>query len=283
MRDAAGNILDLRFVLLNARAERMLGKPRAQIVGHGLCELFPELQSDGMLARYVLAFQTGEPVMEERSAIAHTGQTRWYHLQGVKLGDGLGVTVRDITRARQAADQAHHQAIHDPLTGLANRRGFAIALAAAIADAGKSGHVVAVALLDLDEFKPINDSLGHAAGDQVLQHVATRLREAVRPTDSVARLGGDEFALVLAALSNPGTAEVVARKVIAQIAGPMRVEGHHLVVTASMGISVYPLDGTDATLLLAAADAAMYRAKRAGRNGYAIHTTEPAPHDPGAR
>ncbi|MES2859062.1 MAG: diguanylate cyclase, partial [Pseudomonadota bacterium] len=283
MRDAAGDIEDLRYVLLNARAERMLGRPRAQIIGHGMCELFPERRSDGTLARYVLAFQTGEPVKEERSAIADTGQTRWYHLQGVKFGNSLGVTVRDITRAREAVEQARHLAIHDPLTGLANRRGFALALEAAIAEAGTRGHVVAVALLDLDEFKPINDSLGHAAGDQVLQHVASRLREAVRPTDSVARLGGDEFALVLTALANPGAAEIVARKVIAQVARPMHVEGHGLKVTASMGISVYPLDGSDAMLLLAAADAAMYRAKRAGRNQYAMHTNEPAPHDPGAR
>lgn len=104
----------------------------------------------------------------------------------------------------------------------------------------------------------------------------------MRPTDSVARLGGDEFALVLAALAYPGAAEVVARKVIAQMARPMRVEGLDLVVTASIGISVYPKDGSDAAVLLAAADAAMYRAKRAGRNGYAIHITEPAIHDPGA-
>ncbi len=282
MRDAAGDIQDLRYVLLNARAERTLGRPRAEVIGHGMCELFPELRSDGMLARYVRAIQTGEPVVEERSAVANTGQTRWYHLQAVKLGDGLGVTVRDITRARQASEQARHQAIHDPLTGLANRAGFALSLAAAIADASKDGHVVAVALLDLDEFKPINDNLGHAAGDQVLQHVAARLRDSVRPSDSIARLGGDEFVLVLPNLDYPAGAEVVARKVIAQIAKPMRVEGRDLVVTASIGISVYPHDGSDATLLLKAADAAMYRAKRAGRNRYAIHVPESGTPDPSA-
>ena len=282
MRDAAGDIQDMRYVLLNARAERTLGRSRAEVIGHGMCELFPERRSDGMLARYILAIQTGEPVVEERSAVASTGQTRWYHLQAVKLGDGLGVTVRDITRARQASEQAHHQALHDPLTGLANRAGFALSLAAAIADAKKGGDVVAVALLDLDEFKPINDSLGHAAGDQVLQHVAARLRDSVRQGDSIARLGGDEFALVLPKLDYPAGAEVVARKVIAQIAKPMRVEGRDLAVTASIGISVYTKDGSDAASLLRAADAAMYRAKRAGRNGYAIYRTDPGHLDPGA-
>ena len=133
MRDAAGEIQDVRYVLLNARAERTLGRPRADVIGRGMCELFPERRTDGMLDKYVHAIKTGEPVIEERSAIASTGQLRWYHLQAVKLGDGLGVTVRDITRAKQASDRARHQAVHDPLTGLENRAGFELALGAAIA------------------------------------------------------------------------------------------------------------------------------------------------------
>lgn len=270
-RGQDGEIIDLRYVLLNARAERTLGRSRDEVIGRGLCELFPERRADGMLARYAHAIDTGQPLVEELSAVSRTGQTRWYQLQAVKLGEGVGVTVRDITLARQASEQARHQASHDPLTGLANRAGFAQSAAAAIAEAEKGGYSIALALLDLDEFKPINDSLGHAAGDQVLQQVAARLRDGVRPSDTIARLGGDEFVLVLPKLDYPEGAEVVARKVIAQVASPMRVEGRDLVVTVSVGVSMYPQDGLDAAALLKAADAAMYRAKRAGRNRYAIH------------
>lgn len=271
MRDAAGEIHDLRYVLLNARAERILGRLRAETIGRGICELFPEYRSNGMLATYLRVVETSESLVEERSAVANSGQTRWYHLQAVKLGDGLGVTVRDITTVRHAADRIRHQAMHDPLTGLTNRAGFELALTAAIAEAQQHGHVVAVALLDLDAFKPINDSFGHAAGDKALQEVATRLRDCMRPSDIVARLGGDEFVVVLPDMHYPEGAEVVARKLIAQIARPMRVDGHDLAVTISVGISACPRDGIDAAHLLKCADTAMYQAKRAGRNGYALY------------
>ena len=270
MRDATGAVLDLRYVHVNARAERVLRRSRAEIIGHGMCELFPERRSDGMLAIYVHAVETGEHIVEERSAVAHNGQTRWYGLQAVKLGDGLGVTVRDITKARHAANRIRHQALHDPLTGLANRAGFELALAGAIAEAHQHGQVAAVALLDLDDFKQINDTLGHAAGDQVLQLVATRLRNCMRPSDTVARLGGDEFVLVLPNISYPAGAEIVARKLIAQVAEPMQVDGRAITVTVSVGISAFPYDGPDASILLKCADSAMYRTKRAGRNGYAL-------------
>ena len=271
MRDSTAAVHDLRYVLLNARAERTLGRPRAEVIGHGMCELFPERRTDGMLATYLRAIETGESIVEERSAVAHNGQTHWYSLQAVKLGDGLGVTVRDITRGKHAAEQIRHQALHDPLTGLANRAGFELALAAAIAEAQQHNHVAAVVLLDLDDFKPINDSLGHAAGDKVLQEMATRLRDCMRPSDSVARLGGDEFVLVLPNISYPDGAEVVARKLIAQIARPMQVDGQAVAVTASIGISACPNDGLDAAHLLKCADTAMYRSKRAERNTYAIY------------
>ncbi len=271
MRNQGGED-DLRYVLLNARAERTLGMSRAQVIGRAMCELFPERRTDGMLAKYLHAMETAEPLVEERSAVAANGHTRWYHLQAVKLGDGLGVTVRDITTARRIADETRHQALHDPLTNLANRAGFDVALSRAIVESRKRGQVTALALLDLDDFKRINDTLGHAAGDQVLQIVAKRLQDCVRPSDSIARLGGDEFVLVLPNLRYPEGAEVVARKLVARVAQPMRVDGHDLAVTISVGISAFPNDGDDAATLLKLADHAMYRAKRAGRNGHAIHS-----------
>ena len=270
MRDAAGHAYDLRYVLLNEGAERTLRLPRAQVIGRGMCELFPERRTDGMLATYLRAVETGQAISEERSAPSHTGQTRWYHLQAVKLGDGLGVTVRDITSARHAANLIHHQATHDPLTGLANRTALEMAIATAIADSRSRGQVTAVALLDLDDFKQINDSLGHAAGDQLLKEVAQRLRDCMRPTDTVARLGGDEFVLVLPNINYPDGAAIVAQKLLYSIARPIRIEERTIQVTVSVGISAYPQDGVDTASLLKRADTAMYRAKHAGHNGFAL-------------
>jgi diguanylate cyclase (GGDEF)-like protein len=269
MRDASGAICDMRYVLMNGRGEEVLALPRAEVLGRGMCELFPILRTDGMLADCVRVVETGEPVVIERSAVIL--MTRWYHMQLVKLEDGVGLTVRDITVARQATEEIRHQALHDPLTGLCNRMGFELALAKAIADVPKHGQVTALALLDLDDFKRINDGLGHAAGDHVLQQVAMRLSEGLRPSDSVCRLGGDEFVLVLPNIDYPTGAQTVACKLIAQIAKPIVFDGHSLVVTVSIGIAAFPRDGHDTTTLIKSADHAMYRAKRAGRNGYALH------------
>jgi diguanylate cyclase (GGDEF)-like protein len=144
-----------------------------------------------------------------------------------------------------------------------------------MADAGRTG-AVAVALLDLDGFKQVNDSLGHAAGDHLLQEVATRLRDTCRPSDTVARLGGDEFALVLSNIDFPDGAAVVCRKLVARLAEPMQLEGQQVAVTVSIGISAFPQDGASAAVLLKCADAAMYRSKRAGRNGYTLFGPETA-------
>ncbi|MDB6163594.1 MAG: hypothetical protein JWL98_1026, partial [Xanthomonadaceae bacterium] len=282
VRDAHGHVLDLRYKLLNKRAERTLGRPRADVIGKGMCELFPERRTDGMLDKYVNAVENGTSIIEERSAVANNGMTRWYHLQAVKLGDGLGVTVRDITTARHAADRIRHQAMHDPLTGVANRAGFELALAGAIAEAQHEGHSSALALIDVDGFKEINDTLGHAAGDHLLQEIAARLRDCVRPSDTVARLGGDEFVIVLPHISYPGGAAIVAEKLIDRIALPAYVDGHMVAVTISVGISAYPADGIESVALLKRADAAMYRAKRAGRNGYAVAGDADADMDVGA-
>jgi diguanylate cyclase (GGDEF)-like protein len=269
MRDPAGTIHDLRYVLINARGEHTIGRPRTEVIGHGMCQLIPELRSNGMLANCVRVVETGEPMAEERSAIVREGI--WYHMRIVKLGDGVGITMRDITAERHASEQIKYQALHDPLTGIVNRAGFELALGKALVEAQQSGHVVAVALLDLDGFKEINDDLGHAAGDHVLQQVALRLRDCIRPDDTAARLGGDEFVLVLANVQYPHGAEVVARKLVAQVARSMRVDGHSIAVTVSIGISAYPQHGADALALLKCADTAMYRAKHAGRNGYALY------------
>lgn len=269
MRTAAGDVHDFRYVLLNERGEHINGKPRAEIIGRGMCELEPELRSNGMLAKCIQVLETGEPLVEVRSA--NILQGHWFQMQLVKLGDGLAMTMRDITAERNTTEQILHLAMHDPLTGLANRAGFETAFTGAIAEAKQRGHAVALALLDLDGFKNINDTLGHAAGDLVLQEVALRLRACTRPTDTLARLGGDEFVLVLPHIHYPEGAEVVARKLVLEIARPMQIADREVVVSVSIGISVCPQHSLKVEDLLEHADTAMYQAKRAGRNGYRLY------------
>ena len=268
VRDEARQIVDLRYSLINARAEYTLDLPRDQVIGRGLCELSPAHCENGFFANLLRVVETGEPLVEERESVVR--KSRWYHMQAVRLGDGVGLTVRDVTAARQDADRIRHQAMHDPLTGLANRQGFEVALTEAIIEATARGQVSALALLDLDEFKLVNDTLGHAAGDLLLQEVAHRLKDSLRPSDFVARLGGDEFVLILPSVGYRVGVEKLARKLVAAVARPMMLDGHEAKVSASMGITLFPNDGDDATALLRQADAAMYEAKNAGRNGYVV-------------
>jgi len=162
----------------------------------------------------------------------------------------------------------------DPLTGLPNRALLADRFAQMIVQARRHGSQLGVLFVDLDEFKLVNDTLGHAAGDELLKEAAARLKSAVREGDTVARISGDEFALVLADLARQEDAALVAQKLIDRLAAPFELRGKEMFVTASVGIAVFPGDGEDAEALLGAADAAMYRAKQAGRNAFQFFTAE---------
>jgi diguanylate cyclase (GGDEF)-like protein len=177
-------------------------------------------------------------------------------------------TRRHNEQLEHANARLQHVATHDALTGLPNRLLLADRLNQAIAQAERHQHRFAVLVVDLDRFKAINDSLGHMAGDAFLKDIARRLALALRKADTLARLGGDEFVLILNEISGPQDAESVASKVLADLARPVTVSGLELQVSASVGISIGPDDGTDAETLLQHADAAMYHAKKNGRNGY---------------
>jgi len=174
--------------------------------------------------------------------------------------------------ARKAqTDRLDHLAQYDDLTGLANRALLRDRLARALAAARRHGSLVAVMVLDLDGFKRVNDTLGHAAGDRLLVEVAERLRVRVRETDTVARLGGDEFALVIEDLSRPEHATFVARKLLDALEPPIRLDGREARVGASLGVALYPRDGEDPAVLLRLADAAMYAVKAEGGRGCRFH------------
>lgn len=181
---------------------------------------------------------------------------------------------RELTDAvaalREAQTTIRRLAYHDTLTGLPSRELFRERLGRALAHARRREGSLAVMFLDLDGFKSVNDTWGHAAGDRLLVGVAERLSGALRATDTVARMGGDEFAILCPGMGGEGEAEIVARKLLETFQSPIPVDGLGLSITASIGIALYPMDGATPESLLLDADAAMYRAKRNGKNTYAF-------------
>jgi diguanylate cyclase len=171
-------------------------------------------------------------------------------------------------RLEQANAKLQHQATHDALTSLPNRLLFMDRLGREIAHAERDGRFFAVLVVDLDRFKVINDTLGHAAGDQLLMEIARRLSSAIRGSDTVARTGGDEFLLLLTGLREPADAAVIASNIVSELDKSVSIGGAEVHTSASIGISAYPADGADSEALVAHADEAMYFAKQQGRNGF---------------
>jgi diguanylate cyclase (GGDEF)-like protein/PAS domain S-box-containing protein len=184
------------------------------------------------------------------------------------------VSLHDLSERKQYEVHIHHLANHDGLTGLPNRTLLRDRVEQAIAHARRLQSHVALMFVDLDQFKLVNDSWGHNAGDTLLLEIASRLKTAVRDGDTVARLGGDEFVVLLQDLAQPGDCTLVARKIESALEAPVEVAGRPVRVTASIGIATFPGDGDDLDALLQCADAAMYQAKDAGRNGYQYYSSE---------
>ena len=179
----------------------------------------------------------------------------------------------DITRRKLTEEEIRYRANFDPLTGLPNRSLLMERLTQAIKHSQREVERVAILFLDLDHFKEINDTLGHAQGDQLLRQAAERLRQCVRDTDTVARQGGDEFVILLHGLEQAGDAELVAGKIIASLGEPFDLDGHAAHIGVSIGITLFPEDGSDVMDLFRNADLAMYRAKDAGRNTFQFYET----------
>lgn len=180
----------------------------------------------------------------------------------------------EIQERKLAEQQIRYLAHHDALTGLPNRRLLEDRLEQAMELARRNGTLVAVQFIDLDHFKPINDRLGHRIGDLTLQAIAQRLRGLLRAVDTVARVGGDEFVVVLPEMHSLAAANETAQKVLNALSKPYSVEEHTLMVTPSIGISIYPQDGNNAETLIHRADAAMYEAKQGGRGSYRLFSSD---------
>jgi len=183
------------------------------------------------------------------------------------MGVGLDITERKVADARLEA-----LAYHDALTGLPNRRLLQDRVGVAMAQAHRRGNRLGVLFLDLDDFKDVNDSLGHQAGDELLKAVAERLNGAMRRDDTVARIGGDEFVVLLTPIADATQAALVGQKILVLLEAPVRVGERELFVNGSIGVSVYPEDGTDFDSLLKNADAALYRAKDGGRDNCQLYS-----------
>jgi diguanylate cyclase (GGDEF)-like protein len=200
------------------------------------------------------------------------GQAKPWIPEEIKLAQALGIHLYMAVMQRRVEDMLQHQASHDRLTGLPNRMLFDDRLSLALASTHRYGEMLAVVFLDLDGFKTINDTLGHAVGDQLLKNVAERLTGCLRQGDILARWGGDEFTLLLSPISGAEDTTKIATEILNTLNVPLQLDGRELHIKASLGIALAPYDGDDADTLLKNADAAMYRAKQQGRNNYQLYT-----------
>ena len=180
----------------------------------------------------------------------------------------------DISTIKQTEARLNKLAHHDVLTGLPNRLAFNLNLEKALERAKRHQHKVALMFLDLDRFKSINDTLGHAEGDRLLQIISQRLLHSVRAEDMVARLGGDEFTIILEEIDDREDVETLARKIIDVVAAPMKLQEQEVATSTSIGVSIYPEDASTVADLEKAADTAMYRAKNKGRHTYEFYTSD---------
>jgi diguanylate cyclase (GGDEF)-like protein/PAS domain S-box-containing protein len=268
-----------RIVSVNRAFEAITGYARADVLGQDPSLLFSDV---GVRIRFQTMWENldaGGSWQGELPCRRQGGGTfpAWFSISLARDAEGCPehyiAVFADITERKVQEQRIAHLAFHDELTGLPNRRLFSDRLAVALLQARRDGHALSVLFVDVDRFKNINDSLGHASGDELLKQVARRLQDTVRAGDTVARMGGDEFVL----LCPGGDSQAIAARaqlMLDQLEQPYHVMGMALHVSSSMGIACYPEDGDTADVLVRNADAAMYLAKEKGRNNFQFYAPE---------
>lgn len=267
-----GNIEDFMLEDCNERGAALIGKSRATILGSKASQLMPDAYREELVLLCGHALKSGLYEDEVRVSPRSPLKAAWIYRRMVRSGAGLALTLRDISEAK-----AHDQALAslantDELTRLPNRHWLTTFLPTALKRASNRNGLMAILFIDLDNFKNINDSLGHAAGDELLKHAAVRLKEAVRASDHVVRLGGDEFTVILEQVDTVEDVERVAKAIIGAVSLPFELAwGVGNKVTASIGISLFPGNGESGETLLKHADIAMYAAKAAGKGRHCFY------------
>jgi diguanylate cyclase (GGDEF)-like protein/PAS domain S-box-containing protein len=260
-----------RYVLVNRVAEQLFGIPREGMLGKRIHEVFPSEQADAFfnsdqdVLRSRTLLDVGEQVVNPPHGDARTLMTKKLPILGSDGEPHFLLTLsEDVTERKRAEARIAHMAHHDVLTGLPNRAAFSELLTSTLDHKAATGENCALLCLDLDRFKEVNDVFGHSVGDALLQEVSRRMQSSGGGA-FLARLGGDEFTFISTDGPQPSTAAALADRLLADVAGEIEIDGHHLRIGISIGVAIFPTDGAKTTTLLANADAALYRAKAEGR------------------
>lgn len=265
---------DFRLLDVNQACCKMLGYTREELLRLRIPDL-EERESAEEIAQHVAEIRTSGHALFETLYRCKNGRLIDVEVSATYLdihGGRIIVFVRDISKRKKAEEEIRRLADFDPLTALPNRRLLMDRLKQALFQARRYQRPLAVMFLDLDNFKQINDTLGHDVGDELLKVAADRLTACVRNEDTVARLGGDEFVVVLAEITDIPAAELVAEKIVRSFEEPMLIDKHEIRISTSLGIAIYPVNGRhDAQKLMKMADIALYAAKAAGRNRFLIY------------
>ncbi|MFZ6675460.1 bifunctional diguanylate cyclase/phosphodiesterase [Undibacterium sp. Xuan67W] len=273
-RDIKGKIVDFQFADCNARGANFFGLNREELIGVNMSSLQGENYFNTLLEIYSKAMETGFYEDEYKLPDESPLNMLWARRRLARSGSGLAVTIQDISAKKEAEEQLSALANQDSLTGLFNRNWFLSYLPNAIQRAKNDQTRLALLFIDLDGFKNVNDTQGHAAGDHLLKSVASRLQSVLRPTDNVVRLGGDEFVVALEPVVGENKPAKVAERITEAFQQPLWWGGQKHLIGASIGISLYPDDGEDTETLLKNADIAMYSVKASGKGHYNFYKPE---------
>lgn len=269
MYDQHGRIVDFVVEDCNERGAAYYGTTKAKLIGSTFSSYLPGAYASDVITLFARAMETGSYEDEFKVPPESPLRPAWIHRRLLRSDDGLAVTLRDISDLKAEQEALSRLANADPVTTLPNRHWLMNYLPAAVEKARNNNTMLALLFVDLDNFKNINDTLGHAAGDELLRAAGVRLRSVLRPTDNIVRLGGDEFTVILEPVDNFDSVSRVTDRITRALEEPLVLaDGSGHVVQASIGISIFPQDADNAETLLKHADIAMYAAKANGRANY---------------